>query len=173
MQLHHAEPWFPSPWWQHAISAFPTGYEAQIQTVRTHSNRLTVYVGSHTNTSLPLKNMLYCYQFACLPVPFLAFQPYRGHRTQLCWKNRAVSRCADSRDSVTYDCATWTRLVSSKFFRNTWGAAHVWTVDTRCSSPICQVLGKKVTHGMCHTHTHTHTHIPVLQVSVPRSWQLQ
>jgi len=94
---------------------------------------LAAPIGSHTNTSLP-------YKCAVLPsavhpsVPFLAFHPYWGHMTRLCWTKRAVFRCNNSHDSEVYGHAT--RTNSFQVPQITWGASDVRTVDIRPSSLI-------------------------------------
>ena len=59
--------------------------------------------------------------------------------------NRAASRCNDSLDSVMQCRLTRTSItIVSKFPRETRGATHPWTVDTRHSSPIFECLGTRL-----------------------------
>ena len=102
-----------------------------------------VPVSSNANTSLP--SMCGLTSVFCSSVTFLAFQPYWGHTIQLCWTNRAASRCTDSSDSVMYGRVTRNSItVVSKFPRK---GALLWFFgahgnEVTCSS-VCRTLALK------------------------------
>ena len=133
------------------LSAFPKWMRGTNTNGKTRTCVLAISVGA--------MQTLHAIQTCCIAISCSSFSAIldfptlpRAHDMALLNELGCMCKCTDFRESVTYGGATQTSItVVSKFPRNTWGAMHVQTVDTRHfqklkhNSIICIPSGMPVT----------------------------